>query len=119
MQDDPLSQIFSALAHPARRAMLARLGLGETSVQELSKPLGLSAPAVSKHLRVLERSGLISRGRNAQWRPCRLQRATMRKAEDWIAEVEAMTEQRLDQMEAYLHKLQQADCPVGEPNDKT
>ncbi len=119
MQADPLSQVFSALAHPARRAMLARLGLGETSVQELSRPLGLSAPAVSKHLKILERSGLISRGRNAQWRPCKLQRAPMRQAEAWIAEVEAMTEQRLDQMEAYLRKLQQAGDPAGGESDNT
>jgi len=119
MPADSLSQIFSALAHPARRAMLARLGGGDASVQELSMPLGLSAPAVSKHLKILERSGLISRGRNAQWRPCRLQRGPMRQAEAWIAEVEAMTEQRLDQMEAYLRKLQQAAGPAGDDTDNT
>jgi DNA-binding transcriptional ArsR family regulator len=115
MPADNLSLTFAALAHPARRAMLARLGQGEASVQELSRPLGMSAPAVSKHLKILERSGLISRSRNAQWRPCRLQKAPMREAETWIAEVQAMTEQRLDQMEAYLREIQQAEAK----SDKT
>ncbi len=101
-----------ALAHPARRAMLARLGRGDASVQELSRPLGMSAPAITKHLKVLERGGLISRGRNAQWRPCRLERKPMHDACTWIDEVRAMTEQRFDRLEAYLQQLQ---APPPEP----
>ena len=104
--DDPLSLIFGALAHPARRAMLARLGRGEASVQELSRPLGMSAPAVTKHLKVLQRSGLISRGRNAQWRPCRLETRPMQEAAGWIDELRAATEQSLDRLEDYLRELQ-------------
>jgi DNA-binding transcriptional ArsR family regulator len=113
---DPLSLVFMALAHPARRAMLARLGQGDASVQELSRPLGMSAPAITKHLKVLERGGLISRGRHAQWRPCRLERQPMHDASTWIDEVRAMTEQRFDRLEAYLQQLQAAPPqPVPAP----
>ena len=115
MNADPLSLVFTALAHPARRAMLARLGRGEASVQELSRPLGMSAPAITKHLKVLERGGLISRSRNAQWRPCRLERQPMHDASTWIDEVRAMTEQRFDRLEAYLQQLQ-ATPPEAAPN---
>jgi DNA-binding transcriptional ArsR family regulator len=106
MHTEHLSLTFAALAHPARRAMLLRLGSGEASVQELSKPLRMSAPAVTKHLKILERSGLISRSRDAQWRPCRLEAKPMDDAQDWIRQVKAMTEQRLDRLEAYLEELQ-------------
>ena len=81
---DPLSSTFAALADPTRRAILARLALGETSVSELSKPFDISAPAISKHLKVLERAGLISRGREAQWRPCRIQPGALRGVDDWL-----------------------------------
>jgi DNA-binding transcriptional ArsR family regulator len=106
MPADQLSLTFAALAHPARRAILARLGQGEAAVQELAKPFKMSAPAMSKHLKVLERAGLISRGRDAQWRPCKLEAKTMQEASDWIEQVRAQMEGRLDRLEDYLKKLQ-------------
>lgn len=108
---DSLSLVFGALAHPARRAMLARLGRGDASVQELAQPLAMSAPAVTKHLKVLQRSGLITRGRQAQWRPCRLDTRPMQEAAGWIAEVRALTEQGLDRLEDYLRELQAGTDP--------
>jgi DNA-binding transcriptional ArsR family regulator len=108
MPADQLSLTFAALAHPARRAILARLGQGEASVQELAKPFKMSAPAMSKHLKVLGRAGLISRGRDAQWRPCKLEAKTMQDASDWIEQVRAQMEGRLDRLEDYLKKLQAA-----------
>lgn len=107
MSTDTLSRTFSALAHPARRAILARLGQGQASVQELSKPFKMSAPAVSKHLKVLEQSGLISRGRNAQWRPCKLEAKPMKEAVDWMEQYRQEWEDRFDRLEAYLQQLQQ------------
>jgi DNA-binding transcriptional ArsR family regulator len=112
---DPLSLTFAALAHPARRAILARLALGQTSVQELAKPLKLSAPAVTKHLKSLERGGLISRSREAQWRPCKLEAAPIEQANDWIAELKATTERSLDRLEAYLQVLQSQDAKPRKP----
>ena len=109
MRANQLSDIFSALAHPARRAILARLARGETSVQELSKPLRLSAPAVTKHLKVLERTGLISRSREAQWRPCRLERKKLREAKDWMAQFLAESERRMDRLAGYLSDLQRTE----------
>ena len=106
MSADPLSLTFAALAHPARRAILARLALGETSVQELAKPLKMSAPAVTKHLKSLERGGLISRSRAAQWRPCKLEAAPIDEATHWIDDLRAATEQSLDRLEDYLASLQ-------------
>ncbi|MFN7981970.1 MAG: metalloregulator ArsR/SmtB family transcription factor [Vicinamibacterales bacterium] len=106
--EDQLSLTFAALAHPVRRAMLARLSAGETSVQELSKPFHLSPPAVSKHLKVLERSGLITRGREAQWRPCRLAPLPIKDAADWIEQYRAQWEAQLDRLGAYLHDIQSA-----------
>ncbi len=106
MAKDPLSLTFSALAHPARRAMLARLRQGDASVQELARPFKLSAPAVSKHLKVLERGGLISRSRDAQWRPCRLEPAALKDAEGWMEALSREMEQRFDRLEAYLEELQ-------------
>src|ERR1700691_354889 len=85
MATDRLSSTFAALADPTRRAILARLALGETSVTDLAKPFEMSLPAVSKHLKVLERAGLIARGREAQWRPCRIQGAALRDVDDWLA----------------------------------
>jgi len=103
---DRLSTTLAALADPTRRAILARLALGETSVTELAEPFDMSLPAVSKHLKVLERAGLIARGRDAQWRPCRLQAAPLRDVADWIEHYRRFWEQSLDRLEGYLHELQ-------------
>jgi DNA-binding transcriptional ArsR family regulator len=102
---DPLDATFSALADPTRRAILARLALGETSVTELAKPFAMSMPAVSKHLKVLERAGLIARGREAQWRPCRLDAGPLKDAASWIEEYRRFWEQSLDRLEDYLRKM--------------
>ncbi|HKX31755.1 MAG TPA: metalloregulator ArsR/SmtB family transcription factor [Blastocatellia bacterium] len=101
-----LDAIFTALAHPARRAMLARLGIGEATVGELAQPLDMSLPAVTKHLKVLERAKLISRSKNAQWRPCRLEEAPLKAALGWIEEQRKVWESRLDRLEDYLHRLE-------------
>lgn len=103
---DRLSTTFAALADPTRRAILARLASGECSVTELAKPFEMSLPAVSKHLRVLERAGLIARGREAQWRPCRIDAAPLKEVADWTERYRAIWEQRLDRLETYLHELQ-------------
>lgn len=103
---DRLSATFSALADPTRRAILARLALGETSVTELAQPFEMSLPAVSKHLKVLERAGLIARGREAQWRPCKLKAAPLRDVADWVEQYRQFWEERLDRLEAYLRELQ-------------
>jgi DNA-binding transcriptional ArsR family regulator len=103
---DQLSTTFAALADPTRRAILARLASGECSVTELAEPFEMSMPAVSKHLRVLERAGLIARGRDAQWRPCRLEPAPLKEVADWVEQYRAMWEQRLDRLDAYLQELQ-------------
>jgi DNA-binding transcriptional ArsR family regulator len=106
MTTDHLSTTFAALADPTRRAILARLASGECSVSELAEPFDMSMPAVSKHLRVLERAGLIARGREAQWRPCRLQPAPLKDAAAWIERYREMWEQRLDRLDTYLQELQ-------------
>jgi DNA-binding transcriptional ArsR family regulator len=103
---DALSSKFAALADPTRRAILARLALGETSVTELAEPFEMSLPAVSKHLKVLERAGLIARGREAQWRPCRIEVNALREVDDWLEEYRRMWEARLDRLEDYLAELQ-------------
>ena len=103
---DRLSTTLAALADPTRRAILARLAVGETSVTDLAAPFAMSLPAVSKHLKVLERAGLIARGRDAQWRPCRLHAAPLREAADWIEHYRRFWEQSLDRLEGYLHELQ-------------
>ena len=118
MPPDALSLTFAALAHPARRAMLARLGRGQASVQDLAKPFKMSAPAVSKHLKVLERSGLISRGRDAQWRPCRLEAKPMKEAVDWMEEIRVQWDERFDRLEAYLQELQKAETKEDKPKKK-
>ncbi len=102
---DPLSSTFAALADPTRRAILARLALGETSVTELAKPFEMSMPAVSKHLKVLERAGLIARGREAQWRPSRLDASPLKDAASWIEEYRRFWDQSLDRLEDYLGKM--------------
>ena len=105
MHTDQLSVTFAALADPTRRAILARLATGECSVTELAEPFDMSMPAVSKHLRVLERAGLIARGRDAQWRPCRLDARPLKDVAEWAERYRAMWEQRFDRLEAYLEQL--------------
>lgn len=106
MRADPLSVTFAALADPTRRAILNRLSISEASVTELAQPFRMTLPAVSKHLKVLQRAGLIERGKQAQWRPCRIHAAPLRQAADWIEQYRALWEQRLDRLEAYLQELQ-------------
>jgi len=113
MAVDQLTRTFSALAHPARRSMLARLSRGEASVNELAKPLKMSLPAVSKHLKALEKSGLISRGKDAQWQPCRLEAKPMQAANEWMEQYRVQWEERFDRLEAYLQELQKSQKPEG------
>jgi DNA-binding transcriptional ArsR family regulator len=103
---DSLSSTFAALADPTRRAILARLALGETSVAELSAPFDISPPAVTKHLKVLQRAGLITQGRQAQWRPCRLQAAPLQEAASFIDQYRQFWEQSFDRLDTYLKELQ-------------
>ena len=110
--NDRLSTTLAALADPTRRAILARLALGETSVSELAAPFDMSLPAVSKHLKVLERAGLIARGREAQWRPSRLQAAPLKDVAEFVEHYRRFWEQSLDRLGDYLHALQaKADKP--------
>src|SRR5881394_4606233 len=106
MSLDHLSTTFAALADPTRRAILARLASGAASVTELAEPFKMSLPAVSKHLKVLEHAGLISRGREAQYRPCRLEPQTLIQVDAWLAEYRRLWEARFDRLDAYLRKLQ-------------
>ncbi len=106
MAPDHLSSTFAALADPTRRAILARLASGEVSVTELAEPFEMTLPAVTKHLKVLERAGLITRGREAQWRPCKLEAKPLAEASDWIEHYRQFWELRLDRLEDYLHQLQ-------------
>ena len=106
---DRLSLTLSALADPTRRGILARLSLGEATVSELAEPYDMSMAAVSKHLKVLEKAGLISRGREAQWRPCRLEAAPMREVSDWVGNYRRFWEESLDRLEDYLETLQRSD----------
>jgi DNA-binding transcriptional ArsR family regulator len=113
MPPDRLSTKFAALADPTRRAILARLALGETSVTELAEPFEMSLPAVSKHLKVLERAGLIARGREAQWRPCWIEPAALKDVDDWLEEYRRFWDARLDRLENYLEKLQAKEKKHG------
>ncbi|UJW74249.1 winged helix-turn-helix transcriptional regulator [Rhizobium sp. SL42] len=106
MSLDPLSETLFALADPTRRAILARLSKGEATVNELAAPFDMSLPAVSKHLKVLERARLISRGRTAQWRPCRLEPEPLRAVDGWLGDYRKLWEHRLDRLEDYLVRLQ-------------
>lgn len=115
MATDPLSQTLSALADPTRRAILARLALGEASVTELAEPFDMSLPAVSKHLKVLEHAGLISRSKDAQWRPCRLEAEPMKEAAAFLDAYRRFWEESLDRLDDYLQALQAAD-PDAKPN---
>jgi DNA-binding transcriptional ArsR family regulator len=113
MATDQLSTTFAALADPTRRAILARLVTGERSVTELAEPFEMSLPAVSKHLRVLERAGLIARGREAQWRPCRLQAGPLKEVANWTEQYRAIWEQRLDRLDTYLRQLKTKEKKNG------
>lgn len=111
MPDDPLSLTFAALADPTRRAILARLSRGEATVKELAEPFDMTLPAVSKHLRVLERAGLISQGRKAQWRPCKIEATPLREMSQWVEQYRHIWEERFDRLENYLNTLQEGDSP--------
>jgi DNA-binding transcriptional ArsR family regulator len=105
---DPLSATFSALADPTRRAILARLSSGEISVTKLAEPFEMSMPAISKHLKVLERAGLIARGRQAQWRPCRLEAGPLKDVSNWLENYRQFWEESFDRLDVYLAELKQA-----------
>ncbi len=109
MQADALSLKFAALADPTRRAILARLATGEMSVMKLAEPFAMSLPAVSKHLKVLEGAGLVTRGREAQWRPCRIEASALKEVDDWLERYRRFWEVRLDRLEEYLDRLQSKD----------
>ncbi|SRR5581483_3708888 len=113
MPTDELSATFAALADPTRRAILARLAEGEATVMELAAPFKLSLPAISKHLKVLQRAGLVTQGRKAQWRPCRLEPAPLKDVADWVERYRAVWEERFDQLDAYLRELQAKEEPHG------
>ncbi|HWX66316.1 MAG TPA: metalloregulator ArsR/SmtB family transcription factor [Rhodanobacter sp.] len=119
MSSDPLSATFSALADPTRRAILARLVSGQASVTELAQPFDITLPAITKHLKVLERAGLVTRSREAQWRPCRLQPQPLRDVADWVQPYKTMWEQRFDRLETYLRELQAADAASASVEGKT
>jgi len=102
---DHLSSTFAALADPTRRAILARLAVGETTVKELAEPFEISPPAITKHLKVLERAGLISRSREAQWRPCRIQAAPLQQVEEWVERFRQCWEESFSRLDDYLEKL--------------
>jgi DNA-binding transcriptional ArsR family regulator len=113
MHADQLSATFAALADPTRRAILARLSKGEANVTELAEPFDMSQPAISKHLKVLERAGLIARGRDAQFRPCRLQPEPLKEVHDWVGHYRKIWEERLDRLDLYLKEIQNQEKPHG------
>ena len=113
MPSDRLSATFAALADPTRRAILARLVLGETSVGDLAKPFDISGPAISKHLKVLERAGLIARSREAQWRPCRIEPRALKSVDDWLERYRRFWEERFDRLDDYLRELQAKEKKRG------
>ena len=113
MATDHLSATLAAIADPTRRAILARLASGEASVTELARPFDMSLPAVSKHLKVLERAGLISRGREAQWRPCTLEADRLRDVADWLERYRGFWEQSFDRLDAHLREMQRKDKKYG------
>jgi DNA-binding transcriptional ArsR family regulator len=117
MSPDQLSATFSSLADPTRRAILARLASGEASVTELAEPFAMSLPAISKHLKVLEHAGLIARGRDAQWRPCRLKAAPLKEAVDWLEQYQQFWDESLDRLDDYLRELK-AKEQTDKKNDR-
>jgi DNA-binding transcriptional ArsR family regulator len=118
MPTDQLSTTFAALADPTRRAILARLVSGECSVTELAAPFDMSLPAVSKHLRVLERAGLIAQRRDAQWRPCRIEAAPLKAVADWTERYRHVWEERLDRLDDYLHEIKTKEKNHGRKHRK-
>jgi DNA-binding transcriptional ArsR family regulator len=112
-QADRLTTTFAALADPTRREILARLASGQRSVTELAEPFAISLPAVSKHLKVLERAGLIARGRDAQWRPSRIEAAPLKEVSDWVERYREIWEQRFDRLDTYLKELQRKETKHG------
>ncbi|KQU80870.1 MULTISPECIES: helix-turn-helix transcriptional regulator [unclassified Rhizobacter] len=118
MGSDVLDLTFAALADPTRRAMLARLASGEATVNELAEPFALSQPAISKHLKVLERAGLISRSRAAQTRPCRLEAARLQDVAQWVAPYRALWEDSFDRLDAFLQSTQASTTPTTTPTPK-
>lgn len=116
METDPLSAKFAALADPTRRAILARLTEGEASVNDLAAPFDMSLPAVSKHLKVLEKAGLISRGKEAQWRPARLEPMALKSVADWLEHYRQYWDASFDRLDAYLKKIQKGDPDNGPRN---
>ena len=115
---DHLSTTFAALADPTRRAILARLASGQCSVTELSEPFDMSMPAISKHLKVLEKAGLIARGREAQWRPCSLEAGPLREVADWVEHYRRFWEESLDRLDVYLRELQSKEKKHDRNNRK-
>ncbi|SMC60787.1 metalloregulator ArsR/SmtB family transcription factor [Rhizobium sp. RU36D] len=115
---DPLSETLSALADPTRRAILARLSRGEATVNELAAPFSMSLPAVSKHLKVLEKAKLISRGRSAQWRPCRLEPEPLKIVDHWLDEYRSLWEQRFNRLEAYLESVKSPSDKESDGSDR-
>src|SRR3954466_6835072 len=111
MATDQLNNTFAALADPTRRAILARLAQGEATVTELAAPFDLSLPGVSKHLKVLQRAGLITQGRKAQWRPCRLEAGPLKEVSDWVEQYRRFWEESFDRLDAYLNELQEREKP--------
>jgi DNA-binding transcriptional ArsR family regulator len=116
MHPDALSATFAALADPTRRAILARLAGGEASVTALAEPFDMSLPAISKHLKVLERAGLIARGRDAQWRPCRLHAGPLKEVADWVGHYRKFWEESFDRLEDYLREVQNKETKNGVRN---
>jgi len=119
MSPDHLSATFAALADPTRRAILARLASGEKSVNELAEPFEMSLPAVSKHLKVLESAGLIARGREAQWRPCRLDAAPLKDISNWVERYRRFWEESFNRLDAYLREIQSKENQPREKKGKT
>lgn len=115
---DHLSVTFAALADPTRRAILARLSKGEASVTELAEPFDMSLPAISRHLKVLENAGLITRGRDAQWRPCRIEAARLKEVSDWLGHYRRFWEESFDRLDEYLHELQKKEKKNARSNRK-
>ena len=117
IDQDILSTTFAALADPTRRAILARLASGEATVTELAAPFEMSLPAISKHLKVLQRAGLIEQGRQAQWRPCRLRPEPLREVDNWVSQYRRHWEQSFERLDAYLRELQQTEKSDGSGSD--
>jgi DNA-binding transcriptional ArsR family regulator len=113
-----LDATFSALADPTRRAILSRLARGETTVQELAEPFAMSLPAVSRHLKVLERAGLIARSREAQWRPCRIEPRALKDVDDWLGHYRRFFDESFDRLDVYLKKLQAKEPTAKQPKGR-